>query len=132
MEALSFWACVRGAWLEGGRFVQRRPFTVVVAFAALLACNATSVALSHVHSSASPISALHLTQRVVTLVRLVVMIVLPVQVMQNVILGARESSFGSVFGKEFWRYLRLAAVIGMLCLVIVALVIGGGFLLSFF
>jgi hypothetical protein len=130
MDDLTFWACVRYAWLEGGRFVQRKSFIVVVAFAALLACSAASVALSDVHRSVSSVGTSKLTQQVVTLVRFVVMTALPMQVIQYVLLGERDSTSRSMFGKEFWRYVGLAITIGLCCIAIAALWLGGGFLLA--
>ena len=64
------------------------------------------------------------------LVRLVVMIALPIQVMRYVLLGEHESRPRSMFGKEFWRYLGLSLAIGFGSIVLGALVVGVGFFLT--
>jgi hypothetical protein len=130
MGAMTYWECVRDAWSDAAKFIQRRPLTVAIAFAILFACNAISLVLSGAQSPISPGGASRLLQLITTPVRLVVMIALPIQVMQYVMLGESESRARSVFGKEFWRYFGLTVAIGTGCIAVALVVIGGGFLLT--
>jgi hypothetical protein len=130
MNAITFGACVRDTWTHGGKFIQRRPLTVAVAFVALLACNAAPIGLSHAHNPMTPVGASRLMQLIITLVRLAVTVALPMQVMQQIMLGDDESHSRPVFGRDFWRYLGLTTAIGMGGVAIAVLLIGGGFLLA--
>jgi hypothetical protein len=130
MGAMTYWECVRDAWSDAAKFIQRRRLTVAIAFAILFACNAISLVLSGAQSPISPGGASRLLQLITTPVRLVVMIALPIQVMQYVMLGESESRARSVFGKEFWRYFGLTVAIGTGCIAVALVVIGGGFLLT--
>jgi hypothetical protein len=130
MEVVTFWRCARDAWSEGGRFVQHKPLAVAIGSLALLACDIVSVVLSHSHRPFSPISASPILEAVILLVSSVVVTALPIQVMQEIILGEREPRTRPVFGREFWRYLALCLTIGLGCTVLASVVIGGGFLLT--
>lgn len=130
MGAMAFWECVREAWLNATQFIRRKPLTVTVAFAILFACNVVSVALGGTHGAVSPYIAAKLLQWIVMLVRLTVMVVLPIQVIRHVMLGEHESQPRAIFGNAFWRYLGLSLAIGIGSIVVGALVVGIGFLLT--
>jgi hypothetical protein len=122
LKDLSFSECVGTAWRNGGLFLQRRPFLVLLALAVLLVAGLTPLALANTVYSGIDRALLSLTA---STVRLVVMVALPIQVMQYA-LEAEHGNPRPMFGKEFWRYLGLCLAFGftILLLGIIPLAIG--------
>lgn len=130
MGAIAFWECVRDSWTEAARFIRSRRLTVAAVFAILFACNAVPIAVNEVYGPMLSGGLSKFVQWVVTAVRLVVMLALSIQVMRDIMLGERELHPRRVFGKQFWRYLGLSFVIGVGGMVMTALLVGIGFLLT--
>ncbi|RDV00865.1 hypothetical protein [Trinickia dinghuensis] len=130
MEELTFGSCVWESWLQGGRFVRHNPLTVIAAIVVLAASGVIAITQYGVHPSPSATLTSGLVRLALELVKVIVMIMLPVQVMRHAMLEEHESSASWLFGKIFWRYLWVGLLLVIICIAILALVFGGGFLLA--
>ena len=128
METATFWDCIWETWAETWKSVSRRPSAVVIALAVLLVANFALVALDHMHGPIPLTSASRLLRSVLGLAKSAVTLALPVQVIQQIMLGEHKFRVGSVFGREFWRYLLLGTIIGLAFCAVAFVVIGGSFL----
>jgi hypothetical protein len=128
MGELAYWDCVRDVWADSWKFVSQRPGLVIVVLIALLFGDVASAALAHIHDSVSPSSSSRLMRSLISLIRSAFTSALPVQVMQQLMLGSGEHRRRPIFGNDFWRSVGLSVLIGIPCCVGIFVVIGGAYI----
>lgn len=123
METFTFWGCVRGAWVDGWRYIRRRPVLVMAFFL-------PSFIAPYIEAILRP--APHLPFRVLVwlplilfeLLRFSFIAALSVDTLRHLLPPEGPTNREPLFGRSLWRYVGVvcAMLVGMLA--IAALVIG--------
>jgi hypothetical protein len=118
MESVTFGQCVKGAWRDAWRFVQRRPVLVLTIFvAAWIGGGVESVLHPDGQPPFRPIT--YVPLGLFVLLKSAIFSVPVVQTLRFVLLGAREAQPAPLFGRDFWRYVGFTYAMTFLFMVMV-------------